>query len=853
MLEAGMVVDNLQIISRLGEGGMGQVFKALDLALHREVALKLLHAELSYLEDNRLRFEREARILATLVHPNILKSYQFGRWQQFQYIVVEYLQGVSLRETLNKNSKLAPEVCIEMAKQICDGLSAAHQAGIVHRDIKPNNIMLVDEPDLQFMVKILDFGLASDLQTSQHLTQTGELIGSIYYISPEQCRGLKADHRSDIYALGCVLFESLEGSVPFDSDNPIALVHLHAHEPPPPLRTICKGLDKVILRCLAKDPDARYQSVLELKYDLELVEQGRGHEIGYSGWQLDSKPRRPRARITTVIIVLVVALSGFGLWSRYARQPTAKANLTAQKSANSLRLGQLLAADTEIKRRFPRAVDRAAALKTWLNSYGERDALATGTACFQLHVALLEIEKSKQDSIDTDRAATTPPSVEKELTAVARRGIASFEKVTARYQPVNGVVNGAVLLGFQQECILCASLGDYDRARDCIFRPYKLWYALLPTESKFSLLMTMIQTAAQSRQIELERLTYKELFTLDLNTEERQQTLLGYARYLYYQRQNNASIRVLDEVTPLLVIPSQQCVEAARLYMLQNAHRKAYDLAIKVLPYSKTINQQMGYQDVLYETLAFSAKGLGKHAEAQEYFQRWEPFHSEIGKWCLLGELICNAQKGHLPIDQEALIKKQELRSTSKVIIAKGLMKAAQLLAERGMSAQSVNLAHRSLKSADQVPDSEYANVAHIPLLASQILPIDAKQAEDLCLHALRKLDHSSSRTSASAPVAYMRCYYYLATALYSQNRFAEAERNATLGALQGRKTKEYRLELAVLLSFLSQCKEKIGKMAEAKQCLLEALAIARSVESDSTYYHTVLHKYEAFCRSHPN
>ncbi len=197
------------------------------------------------------------------------------------YIVMELLQGKSLRQVLETDHRLSAERAISIALQLCDGLEAAHAKGIIHRDLKPNNIMVTDSD----VVKIIDFGLSrvlisSPVSVTEHLTKTGLLIESVNYMSPEQCCGKNADRRSDIYSLGCILYEVLTGKQPFEADTPIGLLHRHLVAAPQPLAEtgfkLPPGLDTVIEKALAKDPDLRYQSVSDMKKDLVLVLQGKG-------------------------------------------------------------------------------------------------------------------------------------------------------------------------------------------------------------------------------------------------------------------------------------------------------------------------------------------------------------------------------------------------------------------------------------------------------------------------------------------------------------------------------------------------------------------------------------------------
>ena len=285
ILDRGTVVDHrYEIIEQVGRGGMGTVYKARQEGLGRIVALKVLQSGLADDAESWSRFEREAIALAKLSHRNIATFYSYGVWQdRVPYIAMEFLDGLSLAETLATRQRLEWKQSLQLLLQVCDAMNYAHLAGVVHRDLKSSNIVLLSSSTDEQLVKVMDFGLAKlihpDGKEAQKLTQTGMLVGSVQYLSPEQCRGQKADHRSDIYATGCVLYECLTGAPPFSADNPIAIIHKHANEeatapssriadPLPP------ALDDLVLKTLAKDPAARYQSMSELTKDIQEILAG---------------------------------------------------------------------------------------------------------------------------------------------------------------------------------------------------------------------------------------------------------------------------------------------------------------------------------------------------------------------------------------------------------------------------------------------------------------------------------------------------------------------------------------------------------------------------------------------------
>lgn len=284
-LLVGSTLDyKFEILELAGTGGMGAVYKAKQIELDRIVAIKLLHISLAQDEELRSRFEREAQALSSLKHANIGTFYSYGIWKDSPYIAMEYLQGKSLKQMLQERDTLPWEQALRIMQQVCDAMHCAHQTNFIHRDLSTNNIILLNESGAD-IVKIIDFGLAKTLAPTrdeiQKLTQTGELLGSVHYMSPELCSGKKVDHRSDIYSCACILYECITGEVPFTADNPIGILHKHAHEKAAPLTEkvkgeLPKGLEELLCKGMAKDPNERYQSMAEMKNDLTLVLSGMG-------------------------------------------------------------------------------------------------------------------------------------------------------------------------------------------------------------------------------------------------------------------------------------------------------------------------------------------------------------------------------------------------------------------------------------------------------------------------------------------------------------------------------------------------------------------------------------------------
>ncbi|SPM29792.1 Stk1 family PASTA domain-containing Ser/Thr kinase [Mycobacterium terramassiliense] len=267
----------------LGFGGMSEVHLARDLRLHRDVAVKVLRADLARDPSFYLRFRREAQNAAALNHPSIVAVYDTGEADTptgpLPYIVMEYVDGVTLRDIVHTDGPLPPRRAIEIIADACQALNFSHQNGIIHRDVKPANIMI----SATNAVKVMDFGIARAIADSGNsVTQTAAVIGTAQYLSPEQARGDPVDARSDVYSLGCVLYEILTGEPPFTGDSPVAVAYQHVREDPvPPSKRhegVSADLDAVVLKALAKNPENRYQTAAEMRADLVRVHNGEPPE-----------------------------------------------------------------------------------------------------------------------------------------------------------------------------------------------------------------------------------------------------------------------------------------------------------------------------------------------------------------------------------------------------------------------------------------------------------------------------------------------------------------------------------------------------------------------------------------------
>src|SRR5215472_2219872 len=270
-MELEVLGDRYEMQEPIGRGGMATIYRAVDLRMGRVVAAKILREVYSTDPKFVTRFQREARAASALAHPNIVQVFDYGQSGENYYIVMEFVDGSDLRRYLKKTGPLSNERVVEIAHDVALGLGAAHKLGIVHRDVKPQNIMLND----QGLVKLTDFGIASMYKDAEaeRLTTTGMTLGTVQYYAPEQAQGEVVSPAADVYALGIVMYEMLTGRTPFDGDTPVAVAMRHIQDLPEPPSAynprITPGLERIILRCLEKDPRDRYRDGDALAYALE--------------------------------------------------------------------------------------------------------------------------------------------------------------------------------------------------------------------------------------------------------------------------------------------------------------------------------------------------------------------------------------------------------------------------------------------------------------------------------------------------------------------------------------------------------------------------------------------------------
>jgi serine/threonine protein kinase len=292
----------------VGRGGMAEVFRARDIRLNRIVGVKTLRSELADDETLQARFRREALSAASLNHPSIVAVYDIGEDMAgstpVPYIVMEFVEGQTLRDVIDDDRRVLPERALEITDGVLRALDYSHRNGIVHRDIKPGNVMLTRTGG----VKVMDFGIARAVSEAQlAMTKTGQVIGTAHYMSPEQAKGERVDARSDLYSTGCLLYELLTGRPPFTGDSPMAIAFQHVKEEPVPPSQVDPEVpawaDAIALKALQKDPARRYQSAGEMRNDIERV-------LARAPVAVPRRKARPWVTLAAAIVVLAVAILG---------------------------------------------------------------------------------------------------------------------------------------------------------------------------------------------------------------------------------------------------------------------------------------------------------------------------------------------------------------------------------------------------------------------------------------------------------------------------------------------------------------------------------------------------------------
>ena len=316
-LKRGRVfADRYEVIEELGEGGMGIVYKVFDRKIDEKVALKVLAPEVAGDEKTIERFRNELKLARKISHRNVCRMYDLSEEEKTQFITMEFVPGENLKSLIKRIGQFSKTKAISIAKQVCEGLAEAHRLGVVHRDLKPQNIMVDSEGN----ARIMDFGIARAIRTKS-ITETGMIIGTPEYMSPEQVEGVDVDHQSDLYSLGVILFEMLTGRVPFRGETPLSVILKHKTEPPPDPRKfddqIPLGISRLILKCMEKDKSKRYRTADILLADLVEIEKGMTttEKVGADKeWERAGKRKDRRIRLIALLGFLALALAVVGLF-----------------------------------------------------------------------------------------------------------------------------------------------------------------------------------------------------------------------------------------------------------------------------------------------------------------------------------------------------------------------------------------------------------------------------------------------------------------------------------------------------------------------------------------------------------
>ncbi len=306
-IQSGTLLDGkYRIEGYIGAGGMGRVYKAIHVQLGNRVAIKIMHPRFSLDQNSTARFHREAKIISGLHHKNILSVYAFGSSEGSLYMAMEFVDGQSLGDLIRERGPLAPESAVQILLQICEAMTYAHRHKVLHRDLKPDNVLLERDSTL---AKVVDFGLAKLTDAEmQRLTSTGMIVGDARYMSPEQSQGKPIDQRSDVYSFGCLMYETLAGRCPFEADTPVAILFKQVSEDPQPFAAdsnISRSLQAITLQAMQKEQQQRYQSFEEIATQLQkLVADPNAKVDGSHQKALQKSTRSRRINKTTALIAV---------------------------------------------------------------------------------------------------------------------------------------------------------------------------------------------------------------------------------------------------------------------------------------------------------------------------------------------------------------------------------------------------------------------------------------------------------------------------------------------------------------------------------------------------------------------
>ena len=369
----GRTIDQrYRVEALLGEGGMGLVYRVIHTRLNKPLAIKVLRRENTKDPEVLARFRREAESASGIGNQHIVDINDFGELEDGStYFVMECLEGLDLIDAIDVAQRMPEDRAVYIAIQLCRALGAAHDAGIIHRDLKPENVFLIRRNDTEDFVKVLDFGIAKVANGPKRLTRAGEVLGTPHYMSPEQCEGDGVDHRTDIYALGVLLYEMVTGHVPHDADTMMGILTKQMYEDPIPPKVrvpqVSEGLEQLIMRCLEKKPEQRYQTMQSIEADLQRIHTGQ-RTVGPDTVTLTPTrpPRRERPRVSPIYFgglgMAVLALVGTIALNAYTHRgaDTGRPGLTKPAASASAPAAKETAdVEPSDERAIPAALDRS--------------------------------------------------------------------------------------------------------------------------------------------------------------------------------------------------------------------------------------------------------------------------------------------------------------------------------------------------------------------------------------------------------------------------------------------------------------------------------------------------------------
>ncbi len=707
LLEAGAVVDGrYRLINSIGEGGSGRVFKALEVELERIVTVKILQNGLHGDAEGEARFLREGKILSTLSHTNIVTFYRFGFWNDQAYIAMEHVDGQTLESVIGSHGRLPVDRTLRIGVQICEGMAVAHRDGIVHRDLKPANVMLVDNRQQENALpetagsketaKILDFGISflttPDGAVSQHLTQTGAVIGSLLYMSPEQCTGKKVDHRSDIYSLACILYEAISAEKLFDCDNPIGLLHKHVSERPKTLTeklkgekidpAILSGIDAVLFKALSKDPEDRYQSMDEFKEDLQLILNGQSKEIQAAPVQAQRKGNPLLFWLLCASLVMGMVSVAFHLYSKSTE--ISDKHLRATLRSKSLLVAHTFPARYELESTSTEGqIDYCT---QWLRKYGGQSVLQTATAHSLLVSALM---RQNQGEVTTT------------MVGHAKMALSNYRQIVELWKNKKGEISSYDLYGIINDMrvltrvcgtdkelapFLISLLKHKDRLQhyqvcsilEELCYHYQSCDNLVEEEKWLTERIKLFETdpeGCRSRDLILLSRAQTELASLKRRQGDIKQANLQLTqalRTLLHAYGLNPS----DRESSLL-----GCVISDLVYELEQANRPAD--ALKVLQFGlaevPSADQQSVYKMQIAELNLQSGADKTKQ---QTYLQLLRSCTSDYARWKSIGQ-ICSLPEEAMPQAELIKVADEEFAKPSLRNIAYGAVTAANSCVER--------------------------------------------------------------------------------------------------------------------------------------------------------------------------